>query len=331
MCVLVHAELVQLLAGNAVMAKTPTQGGAACLTLAHALMARAGPAGHAALRRRRGAVRARWSARRRSARWPSSAAGPTAARSAARARSTPASGTCSSRRASTPGASGSSPTGTRLAAHLKKGFEYGKQRCTAYPRFVVQRELVDQFLAMYLPVRAVASGSATRWPSTTDDDPLPDAGLRPGDQRGQGRGARRQGRRGAAPRRGAAATAGRSPTAASCPARTPPPTSRRSPCSPRPAPRRLMHAEPFGPVDTIVVVDTEAELLAADERLQRRAGASIACDDEEHAAAHRPSRCRRSRSASTSRARAATATSPSAAAAPPGRAPSSAATCWSRP
>ncbi|MCW2509588.1 MAG: Dehydrogenase, partial [Modestobacter sp.] len=42
MSVLVHAELVQLLAGNAVLAKTPSQGGAACLTLAHALMAREG-------------------------------------------------------------------------------------------------------------------------------------------------------------------------------------------------------------------------------------------------------------------------------------------------
>ena len=42
MSVLVHAELVQLLAGNAVIAKTPSQGGAVCLTLAHALMARAG-------------------------------------------------------------------------------------------------------------------------------------------------------------------------------------------------------------------------------------------------------------------------------------------------
>src|SRR5918997_1913314 len=39
-----------------------------------------------------------------------------------------------------------------LAAHLKKGFEYAKQRCTAYPRFVVQRDLVDKFLATYLPV-----------------------------------------------------------------------------------------------------------------------------------------------------------------------------------
>jgi len=39
-----------------------------------------------------------------------------------------------------------------LAAHLKKGYEYAKQRCTAYPRFVVQRDLVDSFLATYLPV-----------------------------------------------------------------------------------------------------------------------------------------------------------------------------------
>ena len=39
MSVQVHAELVQLLAGNAVVAKTPTQGGAITLTLAHALMA----------------------------------------------------------------------------------------------------------------------------------------------------------------------------------------------------------------------------------------------------------------------------------------------------
>ena len=42
MSVQVHTELVQLLAGNAVVAKTPSQGGFHCLTLAHALMHRAG-------------------------------------------------------------------------------------------------------------------------------------------------------------------------------------------------------------------------------------------------------------------------------------------------
>src|SRR5688572_7343700 len=42
MSVQVHAELVQALAGNAVVAKTPSQGGFHTLTLAHALMRRAG-------------------------------------------------------------------------------------------------------------------------------------------------------------------------------------------------------------------------------------------------------------------------------------------------
>jgi acyl-CoA reductase-like NAD-dependent aldehyde dehydrogenase len=41
MSVQVHSELVQLLAGNAVVAKTPSQGGFHALTLAHALMKRA--------------------------------------------------------------------------------------------------------------------------------------------------------------------------------------------------------------------------------------------------------------------------------------------------
>jgi len=40
----------------------------------------------------------------------------------------------------------------KLSAQLKKGYEYGKQRCTAYPRFVVQRTLFPEFLDMYLGV-----------------------------------------------------------------------------------------------------------------------------------------------------------------------------------
>ena len=39
-----------------------------------------------------------------------------------------------------------------LAQHLRKGFEYAKQRCTAYPRYVVQRRLFPAFLETYLPV-----------------------------------------------------------------------------------------------------------------------------------------------------------------------------------
>jgi hypothetical protein len=44
---------------------------------------------------------------------------------------------------------------------------------------------------------------------------------------------------------------------------------------------RLMHAEPFGPVDTIVVVDTQDELLAAMNASNGALVASIACDNEE--------------------------------------------------
>ncbi|MGV3589046.1 MAG: aldehyde dehydrogenase family protein [Adhaeribacter sp.] len=39
-----------------------------------------------------------------------------------------------------------------LAGQIKKGFEYGKQRCTAYVRWVVQRELFPKFLDTYIPV-----------------------------------------------------------------------------------------------------------------------------------------------------------------------------------
>ena len=39
-----------------------------------------------------------------------------------------------------------------LGQQIKKGFEYGKQRCTAYVRWVVQRELFPKFLDTYIPV-----------------------------------------------------------------------------------------------------------------------------------------------------------------------------------
>jgi acyl-CoA reductase-like NAD-dependent aldehyde dehydrogenase len=47
---------------------------------------------------------------------------------------------------------------------------------------------------------------------------------------------------------------------------------------------RLMHAEPFGPVDTIVVVDTEEELLSAMNASNGALVASLAMDDEDLAA-----------------------------------------------
>src|SRR5829696_2290925 len=142
MSVLVHAELVQLLAGNAVVAKTPTQGGAVCLTFAHALMHRAGlPATLL------------------------SGSGEELSEVLVRAPEIGAVAFVGGRSNGGKVAAALLDSDKRhfieqeglnawgvwefsqwdlLAAHLKKGFEYGKQRCTAYPRFVVQRDLVDR-------------------------------------------------------------------------------------------------------------------------------------------------------------------------------------------
>src|SRR2546430_1940675 len=150
MSVLVHAELVQLLAGNAVIAKTPSQGGAVCLTVAHALMRHAGlPATLL------------------------SGGGEELSEVLVRAPEIGAVAFVGGRSNGGKVAAALLDTDKRhmieqeglnawgiwefsqwdsLASHIRKGFEYGKQRCTAYPRFVVQRDMVDKFLDVYLPV-----------------------------------------------------------------------------------------------------------------------------------------------------------------------------------
>lgn len=45
----------------------------------------------------------------------------------------------------------------------------------------------------------------------------------------------------------------------------------------------LFHAEPFGPVDSIVLVDTEAELLAAMNASNGALVATVSCDDTDTA------------------------------------------------
>ena len=169
MSVLVHAELVQLLAGNAVIAKTPTQGGAVCLTARARAHAPRRAAGHPAVRRRRGAVRGAGPApgdRRAS---PSSAAGPTAARSPPPLLDTDKRHFIEQEGLNAWGVWDFTQWDL-LAAAPRKGFEYGKQRCTAYPRFVVQRELVDRFLDGVPAGGRGPSGSATRSPSRRPDD-----------------------------------------------------------------------------------------------------------------------------------------------------------------
>ena len=281
MSVLVHAELVQLLAGNAVIAKTPSQGGAFCLTVAHALMHRAGlPATLL------------------------SGGGEELSEVLVRAPEIGAVAFVGGRSNGGKVAAALLDTDKRhmieqeglnawgiwefsgwdsLAAHLKKGFEYGKQRCTSYPRFVVQRELVGAFLAMYLPVvRSVRFGHPLA--VTDPHQPKPDLDFGPLISAAKADELRRKVddaiRGGAIPLyRGSLADAqgfldGQDTSAYVAPVALLAPPGR----------SRLMHAEPFGPVDTVVVVDTEEELLAAMNASNGALVASLACDDEELAA-----------------------------------------------
>ena len=149
-----------------------------------------------------------------------------------------------------------------LAKQIKKGFEYGKQRCTAYARYVVQRDLFPQFLASYITVlKSLQFGHPLL--VGIQDDPLPRLDFGPLINSKEGRGEssvqvqRSQGKR-----------AGSLPftksdydesmflpgqdISAYCP-----------PLSVLNVPRNCesYHSEPFGPLDSIVVVDRLEELV----------------------------------------------------------------------
>ena len=274
--VLVHAMLVQLLAGDAVIAKTPTDGGLCALTLATAMMR------HSEL--------------------------PVTLVSGSGSRLSPAlvlsddigclafvggrdaGGQIASQLVQTDKRHMLEQEGLNawgiwefsdwdgLAGHLRKGFEYGKQRCTAYPRYVVQRTLFDQFLATYLPVvRSLRFGHPLAVADPGDEPPDIDFG----------------------PLINAAKAAELTQEVelAIQMAATPlfrgtledgwflsgqdtsaylPPVALLDP----PGASALGHAEPFGPVDTVVLVDSAAELVAEMNASNGCLVASIACDDE---------------------------------------------------
>jgi acyl-CoA reductase-like NAD-dependent aldehyde dehydrogenase len=195
-----------------------------------------------------------------------------------------------------------------LAGHLRKSFEYGKQRCTAYPRLVVQRGLVDEFLEMYLPmIKSVTFGHPLAVPAPAEPprgpgfgsprpgfgfdslSPRPDFAALPeldfGPLISAAKAAELRSkvdeavRHGAVPLfRGSQARGrfldGQDTSAYAAPVALLAPPGRSG----------LMHAEPFGPVDTIVVVDTEEELLSAMNASNGALVASLAMDDEELAA-----------------------------------------------
>ncbi|MQY10109.1 NAD/NADP-dependent betaine aldehyde dehydrogenase [Streptomyces sp. RB5] len=276
MSVLMHAMLVQALAGNAVIAKTPTDGGVACLTLACAL----------AVRENLPLTLV-------------SGSGGELSDALVRAPEIGCVSFVGGRDAGGRVASAVADLGKRhvleqeglncwgvweytdwptLAGQLRKTYDYAKQRCTAYPRFVVQRSAFADFLGSYLPVlRSLRFGHPLAVEHA--DDPLPELDFGPlinaAKAKELGDLVTEAVDRGAVPlHRGRPADArllpGQDASAYLAP------VSLLSP----PAASPLHHAEPFGPVDSIVLVDTEAELLAAMNASNGALVASVSTDDE---------------------------------------------------
>ena len=271
----VHAELVQALAGNAVVAKTPSQGGFHCLTLAHAFMARAGlPVTLLS--------------------GVGSKLGDVLISNAGIGALAFVGGRSNGRAAATSLAD----RGRRhfleqeglncwgvwdftqwplLAQHIRKGFEYAKQRCTAYPRFVVQRRLLPAFLDTYLPVlHELRFGHPLA--VADPDDPLPELDFGPVIS------ARKAGELGDQFEEALAGRALPLHRSSLGDGRFLPGQDTSSYVAPAsvlepPAQWSLQHAEPFGPLDSVVCVDTDAEFLAAMNASNGCLVASIATDD----------------------------------------------------
>ncbi len=278
MSVMAHALLVQTLCGNAVIAKTPSDGGLYTLTLFAALARDAGLP--ISLLSGSGALLADAILRNPLIACIAFVGGKTGGRDIVAKMA-------NDRQRHMVEMEGVNSYGVwnfsdwpSLAAQLRRGYEYGKQRCTAYPRFVVQRRLFPAFLDMYLPVvKSIRVGNptlkVTRPDQAIDFGPLINA-KKVSELRAH---------------LAEALAAGAVPlyTGALDPAAFAPGQSTATYLEPHlllapPRNSPLYHHEPFGPVDTVVLVDTVEELVAEMNVSNGSLVASIACDDANEAA-----------------------------------------------
>ena len=273
--VLVHAELVQLLAGNAVIAKTPTQGGFHALTLSHALMARAGLP----------VTLVSGSGSELSPALVSSpelgalafVGGRNNGRAAASSLTSLAKRHILEQEGLNSWGIWNYSNWGELAAHLTKGFEYAKQRCTAYPRYVVQRDLFPEFLEMYLGVvKSLRFGHPLAVADPKDDYPDLHFGPVISAKKAQELDAafNEAVSRGGVPLYKGSLGSGSFLEGQDTSAYLAPRTLLEPPKS-----WSMQHSEPFGPLDSVVLVDTEAELLAAMNVSNGNLVSSVATDD----------------------------------------------------
>jgi len=164
-----------------------------------------------------------------------------------------------------------------LAAQIKKGFEFGKQRCTAYPRYVVQRSLFPKFLEMYL---GVVQGLKCGHPLLVDkaEDALPALDFGPLINSKKVEELRVQ--VGEAVAGGAVALyEGRLDEARFQPSQDI--SAYLAPVALLNLPRncKLYHGEPFGPVDSVTVVDSVDQMVAEMNVSNGNLVSSLATDD----------------------------------------------------
>lgn len=275
MSVLMHAVLVQVLAGNSCISKTPTDGGLYALTLAHALARRAGLP--VSLVSGSGGQLSEALVRNEFVDCLAFVGGKTNG-------GVIASTLYDEKKRYMLEMEGVNSYGVwqfsnwpSLAEQLRKGFDYGKQRCTAYVRFVVQRELFPQFLEMYLPLlRSIRFGNPFLVESHADPFPKLDFGPLINSKKVEELRILYT---------EALAKGAVSLFEATVPANSVFPNQDISaylgPGALLNVPRncRLYHAEPFGPLDTIVIVDHLDELISEMNVSNGNLVSSIACDD----------------------------------------------------
>jgi acyl-CoA reductase-like NAD-dependent aldehyde dehydrogenase len=277
--VLVHGVLVQVLAGNAAIAKTPTDGGLFALTLAMALARRCGLP--VSLVSGSGGQLSEALVRHPDVACLSFVGGKASGRDIA-------SSLFDRNKRYMLEMEGVNAYGIwrfsdweGLAKQLRKGFEYGKQRCTAYVRWVVERSLVPRFLETYLPV--VASLQVGH-PLLGDTEGGPPQAVDFGPLINSAKVEELHGLVGEAEGKGAIPLyRGRLDPELFLPGQDT--SAYLAPRALLQVPRscHLYHGEPFGPVDTIVVVDEEEELVAEMNVSNGALVASLACDEADTA------------------------------------------------
>ena len=169
-----------------------------------------------------------------------------------------------------------------LAGQLEKGYDYGKQRCTAYVRWVVERRLFPQFLATYLTaVGRLQVGNPTL--VGHPDDALPDLAFGPIIHAAQAQALDRL-YADALKTGGTPVYEGRLDDALFLPGQDR--SAYRAPRALVGLPRHseLYFKEPFGPIDSIVLVDRVEELVGEMNISNGALVATVASDDAAWAA-----------------------------------------------